>query len=173
MSWVRFLPIIILAGVAAALAVLLLRPAGNNQTDRMVGEPLPEITLEALEGYPGFEADSLRGQSYLINVWGSWCPPCEVEHPVLMEMAEAGVPIYGIAWRDSPAAASEFLAEHGNPFAGVVLDPYGEAVIALGVTGAPETFVVDGEGVIRARWAGVLTRRVVTEDILPALEAGN
>jgi len=170
MSWLRLLPVIILFGLAGALAFALLTGGGGGQNDRFVGECVPQFELEAVQGRVGFTPDDLVGSAYLLNVWGSWCPPCEVEHPILMDIASAGIPIYGIAWRDSDENANDFLGRLGNPFTGVVLDPFGSAVIELGVTGAPETFVVGADGVIRARWAGPLTDDVVSRVILPALE---
>jgi len=170
MSWLRLLPVIILFGLAGALAFALLTGGGGGQNDRFVGERVPQFELEAVQGRFGFTPNDLVGSAYLLNVWGSWCPPCEVEHPILMDIASAGIPIYGIAWRDSDENANDFLGRLGNPFTGVVLDPFGSAVIELGVTGAPETFVVGADGVIRARWAGPLTVDVVRRVILPALE---
>lgn len=170
MSWLRVVPVVVLFGLAGALGYALLTRTEGSQTDRFVGEAVPDFTLEAVDGRAGFAPSNLVGQAYLLNVWGSWCPPCEIEHPVLMDLAEAGVPIYGIAWRDTDENANAFLARLGNPFSGVVMDPYGSAVIDLGVTGAPETFVIDADGTIRARWAGPLTDDVVRRMILPALE---
>jgi len=169
MSWLRLLPVVVLIGLAGALAFALLSGNSSSQNDRFVGEPLPYFELAAVEGRPGFAASDLQGSAYLLNVWGSWCPPCEAEHPLLMDLAESGVPIYGIAWRDSDENANDFLNRLGNPFSGVVRDPVGAAVIELGVTGAPETFVIDANGIIRARWAGPLTEEVIRRQILPAL----
>ncbi|WP_420430458.1 DsbE family thiol:disulfide interchange protein [Hyphobacterium sp.] len=170
MNWLRLIPVVVLVVTAGLLAFVLLTPNTPSQTDRLVGETVPDFTLEAAAGRQGFSPQELRGEAYLLNVWGSWCPPCEVEHPVLMQLAADGVPIYGIAWRDTSARANAFLVRLGNPFEGVVLDPAGAAVIELGVTGAPETFVIDRDGIVRARWAGPLTDDVVRRVILPALE---
>lgn len=172
MSWLRLVPVMILFCLAGLLAFALITRTESTQTMRLVGERVPEFELEALNGHSGFTPSGLAGEAYLLNVWGSWCPPCEVEHPVLVDLAQSGIPIYGIAWRDSDANANAFLTRLGNPFSGIVRDPAGVAVIELGVTGAPETFVVGADGVIRARWAGPLTDDVVRRVILPALEEG-
>ncbi|WP_421789437.1 DsbE family thiol:disulfide interchange protein [Hyphobacterium sp.] len=172
MNGLRLLPVIILFGLAGMLGYALLTRTEATQTDRFVGEPVPAFSLDAPAGFPGFAPENLTGEAYVLNVWGSWCAPCEVEHPVLMELAGEGVPIYGIAWRDSEANATDFLQRLGNPFSGVVLDPFGEAIIELGVTGAPETFVIGADGIIRARWTGLLTDDVVRRVIRPALEDG-
>jgi cytochrome c biogenesis protein CcmG/thiol:disulfide interchange protein DsbE len=171
MNWLRLVPVAILVITAGLLAFVLLTRNAPTQTDRLIGEPVPEFTLAAANGQRGFSPQNLRGEAYLLNIWGSWCPPCEVEHPVLMDLAADGVPIYGVAWRDTDENVNAFLARLGNPFTGVVLDPAGVAVIELGVTGAPETFVVDRNGIIRARWAGPLTDAVVERVIRPALDA--
>ena len=165
MNWLRLLPAIIVASLVAIFAWLLVGPERVSD-DPMVGQPVPSITLEALDGRAGFDPAAIEGP-YLLNIWGSWCPPCRAEHPLLMRLSEEGIPIYGAAWRDSPENAGRFLAELGDPFAGVVLDPRGELVIALGVTGAPETFIVDADGIIRARYAGPLTPQALQRDILP------
>lgn len=171
MSWLRFAPLLVLAILIALLAAALLGPNTEVQSNRLVGQPVPAFELAPLSGNESFTRDSLLGEVYMLNVWGSWCPPCEVEHPFLMELAAEGVPIYGIAWRDSDENARDFLNRLGNPFQSVVLDPRGQAIVALGVTGAPETFVVDGDGIIRARWAGPITPQVLDRVIYPALEA--
>ncbi|HAQ35398.1 MAG: thiol:disulfide interchange protein [Maricaulis sp.] len=165
MNWTRLLPAALVVVLIGVFAALLLGPE-RAADDPLVGEAVPTVTLEALAGQPGFDPGSIEGP-YLINIWGSWCPPCRAEHPMLQRLADEGVPIYGIAWRDSPENASGFLAELGNPFAGVVLDPRGELVIALGATGAPETFVVDADGIIRARYTGPLTPDAIARDIWP------
>ncbi|MEE2526752.1 DsbE family thiol:disulfide interchange protein [Hyphobacterium sp. HN65] len=172
MSWLRLVPVLVLGLLAGLLAFALLTRTNSNQTDHLIGEPVPQFSLAVPDGRPGFSPSSLEGGAYLLNVWGSWCPPCEAEHPFLMELRAEGVPIYGLAWRDSSETANAFLNRLGNPFAGVALDPMGEIVIALGVTGAPETFVVDSRGIIRARWAGPLTRQIFDRELRPALEAG-
>lgn len=170
MTWLRLLPAGIVVALIAVFGVLLLR-AEPPPDDPLVGQPVPDFTLETLEGRAGYDPDTVTGP-YLLNIWGSWCPPCVVEHPVLMALEAEGIPIYGIAWRDPVDNANAFLDQRGDPFAGVLLDPMGEAVITLGVTGAPETFVVGSDGRIRARWAGPLTADALERVIYPALEAG-
>lgn len=165
MNWLRLLPAIVLVFLVAIFAWLLLGPERVSD-DPMVGQSVPVVQLAALEGHAGFDPAAVEGP-YLLNVWGSWCPPCRAEHPLLVRLADEGIPVYGVAWRDSPENAGRFLAELGNPFDGVVLDPRGEMVIALGVTGAPETFIVDGEGIIRARHAGPLTPQSLEREIYP------
>jgi cytochrome c biogenesis protein CcmG, thiol:disulfide interchange protein DsbE len=170
MTWLRLVPAIILVALIGVFAVLLLR-AEPPPEDPLIGQPVPVLALETLSGREGFNPALARGEPYLINIWGSWCPPCIAEHPVLMALAAENIDIYGIAWRDQPGDANSFLDQRGDPFAGVLLDPAGQAVIAFGATGAPETFVIDSDGNIAARWVGPLTEQALIQTIYPALEA--
>lgn len=140
-------------------AIALLGPA-PREADPLRSDPLPALPLESFEGpYPGFDPQEIEGP-YLLNVWASWCPPCRVEHPFLMDLAEEGKPIYGIVYKDEPADATGFLNELGNPFTALMADPEGRAGLELGITGAPETFLVDEQGIVRARWRGALSETV-------------
>jgi cytochrome c biogenesis protein CcmG/thiol:disulfide interchange protein DsbE len=134
-------------------------------------EPLPVLTLEALDGRASFDPATIEGP-YLINVWGSWCAYCQIEHPVLMALQAEGVAIYGIAWRDSPEAAADFLDAYGDPYAGVMLDVDGLSVRALSIAGTPETLVISADGRILMRWSGPITADVLRNRIYPALEGG-
>ncbi|MEQ9053845.1 MAG: DsbE family thiol:disulfide interchange protein, partial [Roseovarius confluentis] len=126
----------------------------------------------AIEGQArGFKTDDLKGQVTLVNIFGSWCVACQVEHPFLMELKKAGtVPIFGIDWRetnrtDGPA----WLKRFGNPYTRIGDDPNSKAAIAFGVTGAPETFVVDHRGIIRYKHIGPLNRDVWRRTLLPVV----
>lgn len=134
-------------------------------------QPMPALTLAVVEGRNDFDPAMIEG-SYLINVWGSWCPYCQIDHPVLMALQAEGIPIYGIAWRDTAPAVNASLDIHGDPYAGVMLDVDGLSARALGVTGTPETLVVGADGQILARWFGPMTEQVLRNRIYPALERG-
>ncbi|MEM9988952.1 MAG: DsbE family thiol:disulfide interchange protein, partial [Pseudomonadota bacterium] len=110
----------------------------------------------------------LRDQVTLMNVFGSWCAACQVEHPVLLEIATAGeVPIYGLNWADTPERGAEWLRRYENPYARVGNDEGGRVILDFGVTGAPETFVVDKKGVIRFRHAGPVTKDLWEKSLRP------
>lgn len=164
-------PLVVIALILTALGVALLAPSPGHDIHQ--GRPLPQMELQPFRGGRGdYDPAAVEGP-YLLNVWGSWCPPCRVEHPVLMALHASGTPIYGIVYRDRPDRARAFLAELGDPFAGLADDPEGRAAFELGVTGAPETFVIDAEGRIRARWRGALTDIVWLRHLEPAWrEAG-
>lgn len=132
-------------------------------------ESLPALSLAPLEGRPGFDPATIE-TAYLLNVWGSWCAPCRIEHPVLMALRAEGYAIYGINWRDDPDDANAFLDTLGNPYAGIMRDVEGVSARALDISGAPETLVVSADGEILARWAGPITADVLRNRIYPALD---
>ncbi|WP_417492063.1 redoxin family protein [Maricaulis sp.] len=162
---IRFLAVL---GILALLTVLGLR---WYQARPAAPEPMPALTLAVLDGRPSFDPAAIEGP-YLINVWGSWCPYCQMEHPVLMALQAEGIAIYGIAFRDTAAAANASLDRLGDPYAGVMLDVDGRSAQALGIAGTPETLVVGADGQILARWSGPLTASVLRNRIYPALERG-
>lgn len=139
----------------------------------LVGKPAPDIALpkldDAAEGFT--RAELGQGKPIIINYWASWCAPCRIEHPNLEELAmKQGVTLYGVDYKDKPEDARQFLTELGNPFAKINRDGEGRVAIDWGVTGVPETFVVDSKGVIRVHYAGPVTEAVMNRLILPALK---
>jgi cytochrome c biogenesis protein CcmG/thiol:disulfide interchange protein DsbE len=139
----------------------------------LIGQPLPAFTLAPLEGREqGLSSDAIKGQVALINVFGSWCVSCRLEHTFLERLkTDAGVPIYGIDWREKNRdAGPQWLKAYGDPYTRVGDDPDSRAAIALGVTGAPETFVVDRHGVIRYKQVGPITPEVWQQTLAPLIE---
>ncbi len=138
---------------------------------QMVGQPLPEFALEpSLPGRPGLASgDLVTGEPRLLNVFASWCVPCITEAPQLAQLANAGVPIDAIAVRDRPADVAAFLARWGDPYRRIGADNESEAQLALGSSGVPETFVIDGDGVIVHQHIGEIRPEHVPE-LLNALE---
>ena len=125
----------------------------------LIGHPLPSFTATTLDGQ-SFSSSTLRGRPAIVNVWASWCPPCVDEHPVLLEAAAqrgADLSIVGILYQDTAGGARSFLARYGEAAWPNLLDN-GEIAIDLGVTGPPETFFVDGRGIVRAHVIGPLTK---------------
>ena len=165
------LPLVPLLFLVAFGARGLLSDQGQDPS-ALMDRPVPELTLEPLDGYgPALTTADLSGRWSLLNVFGSWCAYCNVEHPFLMALASEGVPIYGIDWRDPPGAGEAWLERHGNPYAKVGAERGARAILELGVTGAPETFLVDSSGVIRHRHQGPLDERVWQRQFLPRIEA--
>lgn len=168
-----FLPLMVLAVLVVLSAFLLLR-GGERSTvsEGRIGRDAPAYELAALSGNGAVTSEARAGRTYVINVFASWCTPCRAEHPILMQMQANGIDIVGIAYKDEPAAAARFLAELGDPFSEVGLDPTGRFALELGTAGVPETFVIGADGAIRAVHRGPLTNEVLQRTILPALEDG-
>jgi cytochrome c biogenesis protein CcmG/thiol:disulfide interchange protein DsbE len=140
----------------------------------LIGKPVPEFEVLPLDANAQSftRADLTGGRPTVVNFWASWCAPCVVEAPVLERLSQRpDVTIYGVVHNDVPDKARAFLAQYGNPFARINADPQRRVSIAWGVTGPPETFVIDGQGIIRARITGALTERDVRDVILPALQS--
>jgi cytochrome c biogenesis protein CcmG/thiol:disulfide interchange protein DsbE len=132
----------------------------------LIGKPVPPFSLP---GDPGFASTDLRGQPILVNFFASWCQPCIEEAPVLMQLKRAGVVLYGIAYKDRPEATDAFLARHVNPFTRLARDLPGRVAIDWGVTGVPETYLIDKQGIVRWRAVGPLTPQSVTAELQPLL----
>lgn len=161
--------------VFAALAgVFYFGLGGDNQLpSALVGREAPALALEPLADLPSIPGDmAADGEVKLVNFWASWCAPCRIEHPNLTALAAEGIPVYGVNYKDRPAAAAGFLAELGNPYRATGADESGRNALEWGVYGVPETFVVDGEGKILFRFAGPVTQRVIADKLRPLLEKG-
>jgi len=156
----RLIPIVLLLWLVAGLAWRLIKPADTAIPSQMVERQLPQFELPAaVSERPALaSADLATGQPRLLNVFASWCVPCIGEAPVLGELQKRGVRIDAIAVRDTPDALGAFFAQHGNPYERIGADQQSEVQIALGSAGVPETFVIDGKGVIRRQYIGPLSR---------------
>ena len=165
-SWLLWVPLLFFAALVAVAATGLLGGGGDRVIkSRLVGKPMPAFALPpASATRPGLSSADLAGRPYLVNVFASWCVPCAAEAPQLSELAERGVPVVGIAIRDRRDDLERFLQRHGNPYARIGRDDDSAVQLALGSSGVPETFVVDGRGVIRRQLIGV-----VMPDDVPAL----
>lgn len=148
----------------AVLAPLLYWGLGRDPSampTALKGKPIPAFTLPSLTT-PDAELDQalFAGQVSLLNVWATWCPSCRIEHPYLMQLAEQGVPVFGLNYKDEGEPARRWLKDLGNPYREVIFDSSGRLGLDLGVFGAPETYLVDSRGIVRARHVGVLDERV-------------
>lgn len=171
MSWTRVVPLAIFVVLCGFLLFGLFQDPSRLPSP-LLGQPLPEFEMSAL-GDPErmLTRDDLVGKVALLNVWATWCPSCRAEHAVLLELARQGVPIYGINYKDDRAAAQAWLERDGDPYRASVFDPRGRLGLDLGVYGAPETFVLDHEGVIRHKRVGVVDERVWRQEIEPVVRA--
>ncbi|HEY0164639.1 MAG TPA: redoxin family protein [Sphingomicrobium sp.] len=154
--WLRLLPILLLAVVVAALVWRLANPQDTTIRSRLAGQPVPQFALPAaINGKPGLSsADLATGQPRLLNLFASWCVPCIAEAPVLSELKKRGVAIDAIAIRDRPEDVAAFIASHGDQFDRIGSDDNSRVQLALGSSGVPESFVIDGRGVIRFQHIG-------------------
>lgn len=170
---ILFIPLFLFLLLAAALMWQLSRNANGDDPTRLesalVGKPVPEFRLESLE-QPGKVYDRsvlLTGQPLLLNVWATWCPTCRAEHQYLNTLATQGVRVVGLNYKDDRLKAVNWLNTLGNPYILSLYDGDGMLGLDLGVYGAPETFLIDGRGIIRYRHAGDMNEQVWRDELEP------
>ncbi|ALZ86874.1 thiol:disulfide interchange protein [Pseudomonas oryzihabitans] len=137
----------------------------------LVGQPFPAFSLPGVKDDQLFSRQDLLGRPALVNVWGTWCVACREEHPVLNQLKAQGVVIHGINYKDDNASARRWLAEFHDPYQLDLRDDAGRLGLDLGVYGAPETFLIDAQGVVRYRHVGVVDQRVWAEELGPRYHA--
>jgi cytochrome c biogenesis protein CcmG/thiol:disulfide interchange protein DsbE len=150
-------------GLFVVLSLFLLRGLSLDPKElpsALLDRPMPTFALPALEGDSTLRNADVQGEPALFNVWATWCISCRVEHPYLQELAREGVPIYGINYKDDSAAARLWLEQLGDPYRANIVDREGTLGLDLGVYGAPETYFVDAEGIVRYRHVGVIDERL-------------
>lgn len=136
-----------------------------------VGRQLPDFNLpELTDANKVFSSSQLRDQVLLLNVWASWCEACVEEQAFMLQLARQGVPLYGLNYKDHRDDARDWLLQWGNPYLSIGQDIPGKVAIDLGVYGAPETFVIDKQGVIRYRHVGIMTAAVWQQTIAPLMQ---
>ncbi|EEX10399.1 periplasmic protein thiol:disulfide oxidoreductase, DsbE subfamily [Ruegeria lacuscaerulensis ITI-1157] len=164
-------PPLIFGAFAVLAAIGMFREDPNALPSAREGQPAPPVVLAEFPGKQGFDDATLRdGQVKLVNYWASWCAPCRAEHPNLEKLAQEGIPVYGINYKDKLANADAFLSDLGDPYTAIGRDENGRMGLDWGVYGVPETYVIDGDGTIILRFAGPITQRVIENTIRPALE---
>ena len=138
----------------------------------IVGQKMQPFDLPAQAPGEGFSsADFGHGKPVLLNFFASWCAPCLEEHPALMALSKAGMPIWGIAYKDGADKVAQFIRTHGDPFARIARDEHGLVAIDWGVSGVPESFLVDGEGVVRWHWPLPMDGTTIEQQLQPAWRA--
>ena len=141
----------------------------TEQPSALIGQPVPAFELTDLNTGQLLSRDMLPKEPFLLNVWASWCITCQVEHPYLTKLSEQ-MPVVGLNYKDTETAAKNWLQKLGDPYALQIFDPTGRLGLDLGVAGAPETFLVDANGVIQLRIQGEVNDRVFAQKIQPMLE---
>jgi cytochrome c biogenesis protein CcmG/thiol:disulfide interchange protein DsbE len=172
--WLTLLPLAVFLALAGMFLLQLV--SGRDVSvvpSALIGAPAPQTPLPPLEGsgLPGLDPSMFEGEVTLVNVWASWCAPCRIEHPLLMQLARDGrFAIAGLNYKDKPTNALRFLGDLGNPYSSIGIDARGRAAIEWGVYGVPETFLVGSDGRILWKHVGPFTPRVVTEELMPRIE---
>jgi cytochrome c biogenesis protein CcmG/thiol:disulfide interchange protein DsbE len=169
----RFIPVLVVLALAVLFFWALNRPDKEELPTALAGKPVPAFSLPALNHPEPVTEEIFQGQWTLLNVWATWCPACHLEHPYLLELADKGVAIVGLDYKDDNEAAREYLAQKGNPFIAIPVDQDGRYGLDLGVYGAPETYVVNPQGEIVLRHVGELNEAVWQRKIAPVWEGGN
>lgn len=160
-AWI-WLPLALFVVFFVVVASGLYRPDNRTHPSKLVGRPMPGFALlPGASDRPGLTSAEFKTSPRLVNVFASWCVPCATEAPILGQLAAQGVVIDGIAIRDRRADLDRFLARHGNPYRAIGGDPNSQVQISLGSSGVPETFVVDGGGIIRYQHIGDITAKDV------------
>jgi len=156
MSWLKWLLLALVAGLFGLFAYMLAQPKDEFVESAMIGEPIPAFDLPAaVADRPGLSSANLAdGRPKLLNVFASWCVPCRAEAPNLARLEASGANIVGVAIRDRPEDVAAFLEAYGNPFSRIGKDDISAVQLSLGSSGVPETFVIDGKGVIRYQHIG-------------------
>ncbi len=170
---IQMLPLIIMFLLSMALAFGLFNKSNNDIDQLSSGKPMAGFELPSLGKTTMFTPSLFGGGNVkIVNVFASWCMPCAQENDVLMKLAQK-VNIYGIAWKDKPLAAFNFLKENGNPYQEIGIDEEGKTTVPLAITGVPETFVLDKNGVIALHYKLPLTEEVLNTLIIPLVKKLN
>ena len=156
--WIVWVPLAVFIGIACVVAYSLIRPADRLIPSRLVGKELPAFDLPA--AMPGRAAirrsDYSTGEPRILNVFASWCVPCIAEAPQLMQLSRQGIPIDAVAIRDRPEDVARFLGQWGDPYRNIGLDRDASLQLAIGSSGVPETYIIDGRGTIRYQHIGAV-----------------
>lgn len=170
-SPLMILPPLIFLALATFFIMGLNRDDPDALPSTLIGRQAPPLAGKQLGDLPlATDADILAPGIKLVNFWASWCGPCRIEHPNLMELAGLGIPVIGLNYKDAPDNAMSFLNSLGNPYT-KSMAVEGRMALEWGVYGVPETYLIDSDGIILMRAAGPLTKRVIKEKLMPAIEA--
>jgi cytochrome c biogenesis protein CcmG, thiol:disulfide interchange protein DsbE len=157
-KWGAFVPLALFLGLAGLFAFGMWGSRVDRTQSALIGQPAPTTTLPALTTRGEFALSQYAGKVVILNVFASWCGPCRVEHPQLLQLSEdSRFVVLGLAYRDEPEDTLKFLDELGNPFAAIGIDRQGALGVQFGLSGVPETYLIDGAGVVRFKVTGELT----------------
>jgi cytochrome c biogenesis protein CcmG, thiol:disulfide interchange protein DsbE len=145
--------------------------APTDLPSALIDKPLPEFSEPSLSDGRIIDKAQIVGEMFLLNVWATWCPTCHFEHPFLLQLAAAGMNIVSVDYKDDADGAKRWLAQKGDPYSLTLFDEDGSFGLDLGVTGAPETYLVDADGIVRFRYQGALDQRVWDKEFVPRIDA--
>lgn len=165
-----FLPLLVCLGLGLFLWLGLERDP-NAMPSALLNKPIPNFTLAILGGNTTADQTIFQGQPALLNIWATWCGACRIEHPFLNKLSKQGVRIIGVNYKDEPGAALRWLSSMGDPYALSVMDLNGQLGVNLGVFGAPETYLVDSNGIVLAKHVGIVDEAVWETKLAPLYEA--
>lgn len=170
----RLLPLLAFIALAVLLFVGVRMNSGKDTSaipSPLIGKQAPALNLPELNmPQQSIGLQDLKGRAFVLNIWGSWCVSCRIEHPIITEMAKSGVIVVGYNYKDSAEDARAWLNQFGNPYALIIQDEDGKAALDWGIYGAPETFVVSAKGIVIYKHVGPLTTEIVQQEILPLLK---
>ncbi|MCU7835321.1 MAG: DsbE family thiol:disulfide interchange protein [gamma proteobacterium symbiont of Taylorina sp.] len=169
----QFMTPLIIFGFLVVLLVVGLMKAKyvRDVPSPLIGKPVPEFSIPTVgDQQKNFSSEELKGQVSLVNIWASWCVSCRAEHRLLNALAQQGINIYGINYKDELVDARGWLSAYGNPYIKSAHDISGRTGIDWGVYGTPETFVIDNKGMIRYKHTGPIYQDDITEKVLPLIE---
>ncbi len=167
---ILLVPLALFLGMAAFLYKgLFLNP--QELPSALIDKPLPAFSLPDLKAPQTMITQADFKGPALINVWATWCPTCKAEHQMLNDLAKAGVTIYGINYKDDAQAAQQWLKDYLDPYQRTLVDAQGSLGLDLGVYGAPETFLIDAQGIIRHKYVGAIDERVWRQELAPRYQA--
>lgn len=155
-----FIPLLIFAAMALLFWVGLGKEDKTSLPSPLIGQPFPAFTAITLVNQVVIDQQQLPDEVYLVNVWATWCPTCKQEHEFLNQLAQQGVNVVGLNYKDDAQQARQWLVDYGDPYLVTIQDPKGQLGLELGVYGAPETYLVDNQGIIRGKHIGDLNPRV-------------
>ncbi len=165
------LPLLVFLGFGFFFVSGIFNSSNDELPSQFIGKDAPELNLASFSDSPiPTNMDLSSGGVTLVNYWASWCTPCRAEHPSLKFLADMGIPIIGINYKDEEEHALAFLNELGNPFTKIGTDKNGRVALEWGVYGIPETFIINGQGKVTLRFPGPITQRVLYDSILPEIE---
>lgn len=171
LNWRGLIPLLGFIGLLGFFGFSLTRDPSILPSE-LIEKPFPAFELSNLAETETLDASILDGKVSLVNIFGSWCIACTVEHPQLLALRdEPDLQLIGVDWRDTRDAANRWLVKHGDPYDVVIFDEHSRLIVPLGVTGAPETFVVDRAGRIRYKHVGIVTPEVWTDTLRPLVNS--